>query len=204
MLLTRRREVITYKDIGDEGEIWYVGNILTRRFGEDSEERMIRYLCELFEEERRPEARYILDLGTGNGHFLFALMDAQMDGAEGMEPGTIDPNRLCGMDYSAASVQLAKAIAEDRGKGCDKITFIEADLRNMSSMDELARRANNGKGWDIVCDKGTVRRMAILTQYDAVRALYLQFPGCTIVAARTRPAAYRLVRQRATALDSSA
>lgn len=130
---------------------------LTRRFGEDSEERMIQYLCTLFENEPRPNTRFILDVGTGNGHFLFALMDAQVDDAQSMEPGTIDPHKLCGIDYSAASTQLAKAIAKDRANGCEKITFFEADLRDMRSMDELAQRANNGEGWDIVCDKGTVR-----------------------------------------------
>lgn len=114
---------------------------------------MIQYLCNLFEEEPRSEPRYVLDIGTGNGHLLFALMEAQ---DEDSAPGTVDPSRLCGIDYSPASIKLCQAIAENRKSECKHISFLESDLRDMTSMDTLAKRANDGEGWDIVCDKGTV------------------------------------------------
>lgn len=142
------------------------------RFGEDSVERMIRYLVDMLQEKSDEEAKYILDVGTGNGHLLFALMDAQLDEAENMTPDIIFPARLCGIDYSAASIELSKAIGSKRGHGCEQILFLECDLRNMPEMDELAAHPSHGKGWDIVCDKGTVRiysrKLTALTQYDAV------------------------------------
>ena len=107
---------------------------------------MIRYLCDLFEEEPRSEPRYVLDIGTGNGHLLFALMEAQ---EEDLAPGTVDPSRLCGIDYSPASIQLCHSIAENRGNECKQISFLECDLRDMSSMDTLTKRANDGQGWDV-------------------------------------------------------
>lgn len=149
------REVATYNDIGDEGEVW---------FGEDSVERMIRYLVDMLQEKSDEEAKYILDVGTGNGHLLFALMDAQLDEAENMTPDIIFPARLCGIDYSAASIELSKAIGSKRGHGCEQILFLECDLRNMPEVDELAARPSHGKGWDIVCDKGTYDAIALSSQ----------------------------------------
>lgn len=128
-------------------------------------ERMIRYLCDLFEEEPRSEPRYVLDIGTGNGHLLFALVEAQ---EEDLAPGTVDPSRLCGIDYSPASIQLCHSIAQNRGNECKHISFLECDLRDMSSMDTLTKRANDGQGWDVVCDKGTVCIRLTDAQYDAV------------------------------------
>lgn len=59
---------------------------------------MIRYLVDMLQEKSDEEAKYILDVGTGNGHLLFALMDAQLDEAENMTPDIIFPARLCGID----------------------------------------------------------------------------------------------------------
>ena len=99
----------------------------------------------MLQEKSDEEAKYILDVGTGNGHLLFALMDAQLDEAENMTPDIIFPARLCGIDYSAASIELSKAIGSKRGHGCEQILFLECDLRNMPEMDELAARPSHGK-----------------------------------------------------------
>lgn len=123
-----------------------------RRFGEDSVERMIRYLVEVLEGSAFPAPPRILDLGMGNGHLLFELLEA----AEELPDGTIVPENLRGVDYSSASVQLAQSIGKTRGDGCEKVTFEEADLCNPHTVSRLAAAANGGKGWDIVCDKGTV------------------------------------------------
>ena len=92
-------------------------------------------------------------------------MEAQ---EEDLAPGTVDPSRLCGIDYSPASIQLCHSIAENRGNECKQISFLECDLRDMPSMDTLTKRANDGQGWDVVCDKGTVCIRLTDAQYDAV------------------------------------
>ncbi|EDP42409.1 hypothetical protein MGL_3167 [Malassezia globosa CBS 7966] len=143
-------------------------------FGEDSVERMIRYLVDMLQEKSDEEAKYILDVGTGNGHLLFALMDAQLDEAENMTPDIIFPARLCGIDYSAASIELSKAIGSKRGHGCEQILFLECDLRNMPEMDELAARPSHGKGWDIVCDKGTIALSSQLVHGKLPVDLYVE------------------------------
>ncbi|KAM9466569.1 EEF1A lysine methyltransferase 2 isoform 2-T2 [Clarias gariepinus] len=54
------RELQTFRDIGDVGEIW---------FGEESMNRVIRWM----EKQNTPENAAILDIGTGNGVFLVEL-----------------------------------------------------------------------------------------------------------------------------------
>ena len=47
---------------------------------------------------------YILDIGTGNGNVVFALLEAGYS-----------PERLLGIDYSATAVQLSRSIASSKG-----------------------------------------------------------------------------------------
>ena len=61
---------------------------------------MIRYLSTL---PLSPDASF-LDVGTGNGHLLFELREADEEYS----------GRMVGIDYSPASVKLANAIAEQR------------------------------------------------------------------------------------------
>lgn len=123
-----------------------------QRFGEDSVERMIMYLTEYLEMSSFRTPPYVLDLGTGNGHLLFALLEAKNQ----LSKGALDARKLCGIDYSQASIQLAKSIAAKRGADCSHVVFEEADLREMICVNILREKANEGHGWDIVCDKGTV------------------------------------------------
>lgn len=123
-------------------------------------ERMIAYLVEFLEEDPFKQPPFVLDLGTGNGHLLFSLLDARDElGDEALEPA-----RLCGVDYSPASIKLAQAIGATRGEGCEAAVFEEADLRDPATVLTLKQGGNDGLGWDIVCDKGTVR-----IQSNAVR-----------------------------------
>ena len=115
---------------------------------------MIAYLVEFLEEDPFQQAPYVLDLGTGNGHLLFALLEAR----EELSSGAVEPQRLCGVDYSPASIELSRAIGAQREEGCEQVVFKELDLRDQPSVAHLAQEANAGQGWDIVCDKGTVRR----------------------------------------------
>ncbi|WFD34242.1 N-acetylphosphatidylethanolamine-hydrolyzing phospholipase D [Malassezia cuniculi] len=135
---TNSREVATFTDIGDEGEVW---------FGEESVDRMVRYLVDFLEDAQ--EKPHILDLGMGNGHLLFSIAEEE-DLAD-----KVDAERMLGVDYSRASVDLAKAVGAARGGECEAIRFQEADLRDADCVKELAG-SSSGYGWDIVCDKGTV------------------------------------------------
>ncbi|KAM0791821.1 hypothetical protein ACM66B_004080 [Microbotryomycetes sp. NB124-2] len=82
------REVKTFDEIGDEGEVW---------FGEDSADKMVEWA----DEHVPDQSTGILDVGTGNGQLLFALAEA----------GYKD---LTGVDYSAPSTLLAQSIAKSR------------------------------------------------------------------------------------------
>jgi len=100
------RELTNYTSTGtDEGTIWFSDA--------DAEERVISFLEDLYEEgELQKEAgakgeggaSRILDLGTGNGHFLFALRGEGWRG------------EMVGVDYSERSVELARGILEGKRK----------------------------------------------------------------------------------------
>ncbi|WFD01111.1 hypothetical protein MYAM1_003872 [Malassezia yamatoensis] len=130
---------------------------------------MIAYLVETLEEQPFNEPPYVLDLGTGNGHILFSLLEAQDE----LPAGTLDPKRFCGVDYSQASVDLAKAIGKQRGEEFQQVQFQVADLREETDVDKLKQAANHGHGWDILCDKGTVRDfVSNSSSMQAVMPLY--------------------------------
>ncbi|KAG5831170.1 EEF1A lysine methyltransferase 2 [Anguilla anguilla] len=81
-----QRDLRTYKDIGDVGEIW---------FGEESMHRVIKCL----RKENVPADAAVLDIGTGNGSLLVELAKSGF-------------TNLTGIDYSAAAVELAKNVLE--------------------------------------------------------------------------------------------
>ncbi|KAH9838484.1 S-adenosyl-L-methionine-dependent methyltransferase [Rhodofomes roseus] len=109
----------------------------------------------------------ILEVGAGNGNLLFALCEA------GFAPG-----RMCGLDYSADAVKLARAIAsakqreqdaeeheEDASvKGPGAITFAVCDFlaEDVPALDGVEGTAT----WDLVLDKGTFDAMALVGQND--------------------------------------
>ncbi|WFD32810.1 hypothetical protein MSPP1_003861 [Malassezia sp. CBS 17886] len=128
--------VKTFKEIGDEGEVW---------FGEDSVDRMVVYISDLLANAPTSAPPYIIDLGTGNGYFLFALLDVQDE----MGPGAVEPERLLGIDYSPASIELARAVGARRRDGCERVQFEEADLRDSGVVAVLKQEANAGAGWDL-------------------------------------------------------
>ncbi|XP_077094338.1 EEF1A lysine methyltransferase 2 [Siphateles boraxobius] len=84
-----KRELQTYKDIGDVGEIW---------FGEESVDRVIRWI----EAQHVSENAAILDIGTGNGMLLVELAKHGF-------------SNLTGIDYSTAAVELTINILEEEG-----------------------------------------------------------------------------------------
>ncbi|XP_062352637.1 EEF1A lysine methyltransferase 2 [Cinclus cinclus] len=83
------RELRTFQDIGDTGEIW---------FGEESMVRIIRWL----EKHKVPLDSSVLDIGTGNGVLLVELAKS----------GYMN---LTGIDYSPSAIQLSEKVREKEG-----------------------------------------------------------------------------------------
>ncbi|KAJ4304805.1 Protein-lysine N-methyltransferase efm4 [Kalmusia sp. IMI 367209] len=142
----------------DEGTIWFSDA--------GAEERMLSFLENLADEDilhkeaegevanGEQEAAFteptrFLDLGTGNGHLLFALRE---DGWEG---------EMVGVDYSAQSVQLAGEIRAAKGADYEDIGFYEWDILS------AAPGAWLGEGFDVVLDKGTFDAICLSQDMDA-------------------------------------
>ncbi|KAM4729663.1 EEF1A lysine methyltransferase 2 [Anableps anableps] len=113
-----QKELETFKDIGDVSEIW---------FGEESMSRVLRWM----DKAKIPEDAAILDIGTGNGAFLVELAKHGY-------------RNLTGIDYSPASVELARNVLQ--AEGLSDVTLKETDFLNCRG--ELA-------GFDVCIDKGT-------------------------------------------------
>ncbi|XP_053731705.1 EEF1A lysine methyltransferase 2 isoform X1 [Synchiropus splendidus] len=113
-----QKELETFKDIGDVGEIW---------FGEESMRRVLRWM----EKEKIPKNASILDIGTGNGAFLVELA------SHGFK-------NLTGIDYSPASVELARNVLQ--AEDLLDISVKEVDFLNCHGV---------LKGFDVCIDKGT-------------------------------------------------
>lgn len=97
-----------------------------------------------------PNAPYVLDIGTGNGVTLFGLAEAGYP-----------PDRLCGVDYSTHSVELARAIAENRDVSA--ITFRQCDI--LFDVPAPLETMGESRQWDVILDKGTFDAVS-LGQYE--------------------------------------
>uniref|UniRef100_UPI0037E88A08 EEF1A lysine methyltransferase 2 isoform X2 n=2 Tax=Semicossyphus pulcher TaxID=241346 RepID=UPI0037E88A08 len=113
-----QQELETFKEIGDVGEIW---------FGEESMRRVLRWM----DTAKIPENAAILDIGTGNGAFLVELAQHGY-------------RNLTGIDYSPASVELARNILQ--AEDLKDVPVKEVDFLNCQG--EL-------KDFDVCIDKGT-------------------------------------------------
>ncbi|ORY41184.1 S-adenosyl-L-methionine-dependent methyltransferase [Leucosporidium creatinivorum] len=120
------REVKMFKEIGDEGEVW---------FGEDSAEKMVDWA----EDNLPSKSSSILDVGTGNGQLLFTLSSSLF-------------TSLTGIDYSPSSISLATSIASARSVEDPLASFIKFQVADILS--ESAGGLGERK-WDCVMDKGT-------------------------------------------------
>lgn len=125
----------------DEGTIWFSDA--------GAEERMLTFLEDLSDEGMLDkETARMLDVGTGNGHLLFALREDEWDGA------------LVGVDYSTQSVRLAKDIGRSKGEGHADISFCEWDILSQGPGEWL------GDGFDVVLDKGTFDAICLSQDTD--------------------------------------
>jgi SAM-dependent methyltransferase len=140
------REIQNFQsNANDEGTIWFSDA--------GAEERMLQFLENLSDEttlcKEGDEATRFLDLGTGNGHLLFALRE---DGWEG---------EMVGVDYSAQSVRLAEGIRISKGEEYADIAFEEFDILGQSP------GAWVKDGFDVVLDKGTFDAISLSSETDA-------------------------------------
>lgn len=126
----------------DEGTIWFSDA--------GAEERMLSFLENLSDEgELDNNAARMLDLGTGNGHLLFALREEEWEG------------EMVGVDYSEQSVRLAGEIRDSKGSEYEDIKFHEWDILSQTPGDWL------GDGFDVVLDKGTFDAICLSQETDA-------------------------------------
>ncbi|CAO1623689.1 unnamed protein product [Parajaminaea phylloscopi] len=151
------REVANFAEHGDRGEVW---------FGQESAQVMLEYLRKEYPSvsaSASSSGPSILDLGTGNGHLLFSLCgvrDEDEDDDDDEEDGGFiaSPDRMCGVDYSPASIQLCKEIARSAeapaGVDVGKIQWKVLDALDPSSV------ASAGQ-YDILLDKGTLDAIAL-------------------------------------------
>jgi len=104
----------------------------------------------------------VLDLGTGNGHFLFRLREGDEDADDEEGWG----GRMLGVDYSERSVEFAKRIAADKGyeEGKD-VEFRWWDIMSQSPAD-VVLEGKNEDGWDVVLDKGTFDAISLSEEKD--------------------------------------
>ncbi|KAB8343273.1 hypothetical protein FH972_022861 [Carpinus fangiana] len=140
----RHERINNAEDPEDEGTIWFDDS--------GAEEKMLQFLQDL--DPLPPRAGQcesvldctntrVLDLGTGNGHMLFAMQDA----------GWL--SRMVGVDYSAKSVALARQIHRRRREDAQiddtQIRFAQWDMLKGAPDQSWADSAD----FDIVLDKGT-------------------------------------------------
>ena len=115
-----------------------------------------------------------MDLGTGNGHFLFALREGgdeeeEDEGKDGQEKGGWG-GRMLGVDYSEKSVEFARRIAGGKGfgkgAGVREVEFRWWDLMS-AEPDGVVLEGTNENGWDVVLDKGTFDAISLSEEKDA-------------------------------------
>ncbi|KAJ7285114.1 S-adenosyl-L-methionine-dependent methyltransferase [Mycena rebaudengoi] len=145
-------ELANFHEHGDEGEIW---------FGLQSVEKMVKWA-----REHVPRPTSVLEVGSGNGTLLFALVEA------GYEPA-----HLAGIDYSPDAVNLARAIAATTDSGeailfsvCD---FLVADPPRLPHMEPEQR----SDVWDLLLDKGTYDAIALADKDADGKSPASRYPG---------------------------
>ncbi|KAF2024969.1 methyltransferase-like protein-like protein 10 [Setomelanomma holmii] len=134
----------------DEGTIWFSDA--------GAEERMLAFLEDLSDDGilhkeegngNAGAATRFLDLGTGNGHLLFALREDAWLG------------NMLGVDYSEQSVRLAETIRDTKGEDYKDIALHEWDILGQAPGSWL------GDGFDVVLDKGTFDAICLSQDTDA-------------------------------------
>ncbi|KAF2834525.1 hypothetical protein M501DRAFT_1001162 [Patellaria atrata CBS 101060] len=142
-------------DHTDVGTIWFSDA--------SAEEKIIDFINDLRDEELiDPDRCSFIDVGTGNGHLLWEIWETGFRG------------RMLGVDYSAASVALARRIREHKALAVDEeltsgeepgpdISFEEWDVLNQEPGNWMSKG-----GFDIVLDKGTFDAISLSADVDGL------------------------------------
>lgn len=120
-------------DPTDEGQIWFSES--------DAEGRILSYLAN----EGIPSTASFLDVGTGNGHLLFELL----------EEGGYGEGAMVGIDYSLKAVALAQKIAAERQLAEDVKFYVSDCITDDLASTQWVPGLEGEKGFDVVLDKGT-------------------------------------------------
>jgi EEF1A lysine methyltransferase 2 len=140
----------------DEGTIWFSDS--------GAEEKVLEYLESLDDEGilcKDPaddrSATTFLDLGTGNGHLLFALRDEGWTGS------------MLGLDYSQTSVELAcqieQARRESEVRDGDSVNNFNAGYVEFRQRDILSS-SDCTEQFDVLLDKGTFDAISLSSDTD--------------------------------------
>ncbi|GAV48058.1 hypothetical protein ZYGR_0I03550 [Zygosaccharomyces rouxii] len=113
----------------DTGECWFDDN--------DAEAKMVSFLEDNIGMHHIEHGCSICDLGTGNGHLLFELVESGFNGP------------MLGVDYSEQSIEFAKEVAQTKGL---PVEFSAKDI-----FDEFWTPSK----FDLVLDKGTLDAIAL-------------------------------------------
>lgn len=129
------------------------------------------------------ETTSFLDVGTGNGSLLF-LLRGDGDESEGEDdddeeeakknderPRARFRGTMVGVDYSPASVQLARRVAVERGMGptgeTGEVRFEEWDIMKEEPGEWMPTDGVTGeRGFDVVLDKGTFDAISLSEERD--------------------------------------
>jgi SAM-dependent methyltransferase len=153
-------------DPSDEGTIWFDDSAAEDKILAFLEEKIVGE--KILGEGVTRENCSFLDLGTGNGHFLFRLREGDDDGED--EEGEGWGGRMLGVDYSEKSIEFAMRIAGDNGVGPGagekEVEFRWWDLMSQDPVG-LVLEGGNEKGWDVVLDKGTFDAISLSEERDA-------------------------------------
>jgi SAM-dependent methyltransferase len=144
----------------DEGTIWFSDS--------GAEEKVVQHLSDLAEQgvitkgaegstTAEENQTSFLDIGTGNGHLLFALRE---DGFSGP---------MLGVDYSALSIKLAEQIESERQKKVEEDDDVEGSSApvRFQVFDILASDSTLDHQFDVVLDKGTFDAISLSSEADA-------------------------------------
>ncbi|CAK4032614.1 -lysine N-methyltransferase EFM4 [Lecanosticta acicola] len=139
-------------DADDEGVIWFDES--------NAEDTVLKKLAEYSSSARgllSRDASRVLDLGTGNGHMLFAMREDEDD--DGASWG----GEMVGVDYSPKSVELARQLLSQRQAATEGETGDYANVR-FEEWDLLSDPPGDwlGDKFDVILDKGTFDAISLM------------------------------------------